>query len=118
MFLFSIMAAIIVYLPVISNSSIQSVVVAPPTPIVLGTTFTYTEGATCIIKQNGVMQTVVSNDHAWCDYTLTPNSLFEVEVYETSDSPQLPGAVWAFTCMAASVAEEYPQNVYGVGCAR
>lgn len=115
MFLISLIVAIIVvYLPIVSNNTTT---VAHNTTVT-GSTFTYTTGATCVIRQSETVQTVVSDEKGWCDYQLTPNALFTVEVQETSDNPLYPGAVWSFTCTAASTGEEYPQNIYGVGCLR
>ena len=117
MFLFSFIAAIIVYLPVIATDSS----IAPSVPMVAtvnGSTYTYTEGATCVVTQSELIQTVISDDGGGCQYTLTPSILFEVAVYETSVDPTMPGAVWAFTCIAASESEEYPQSIYGPGCQR
>jgi hypothetical protein len=110
MFLFSLIAAIIVYLPIISTAN------EPIT--VTGSTFTYTEGATCVIKQSDTTQSVISDLDGWCIYQLTPNATFTVEVTETSDNPLLPGAVWGFNCKSTNVPEEYPQSIYGIGCQR
>ena len=113
MFLLSLIAAAIIYLPIVANEPI-----APVTATVTGSTFTYTEGASCVVKQFGTDQTVISDLDGWCIYQITPNETFGVEITETSDNPLLPGAVWGFTCTSADVAEEYPQHIYGTGCQR
>ena len=112
MSLFSFIAAIIIYLPIVGNN-------APTTPTtVFGSTFTMTEGATCIVKQGDSTQTVISDFDAWCDYQLLPSTEFTVEITEVSDNELLPGAVWGFTCTSTDVSEEYPQHIYGPGCQR
>jgi len=118
MFLFSLIAAIIVYLPIIADNTVITNETITQTTTITGSTFTYTEGATCVVKQSDTTQSVVSDLDGWCNYQLTPNAIFTVEVTEVSNDPLLPGAVWGFTCKSANVHEEYPQAIYGVGCQR
>lgn len=100
------------------NSFFLPILIVTSPVQVTGHTYTYTEGATCIVRQAGVTQTVTSDSDLWCTYHLTPRQPFTVNVYETSDDPAMPGAAWGFACQAADVSEEYPQAIYGPGCKR